>query len=203
MILFITVFCSWNWDTAAKVGTFVAPIVALILAIFHDDLKRKQPVALLASRPITNIQRYPSKGKALKIYRLPLYNASKTPIKNARAHLSEVFEKRGDNLLKRENFIDIPLAWTNGDRERDIAPGETALLDIVQMQLDFDSQFEFCWPKSLGMPEEPDFRELTLLDRYILPLKVYHDGGPILQQNLIFNKDDKVGLFLEDDASDE
>lgn len=178
------------------VGTISAVVVALILARWGKNIKKK-PDIVLKSVTITPYDQHYAKDRKLKIFRLILKNEGKNRINKVHCNLECVKEFNDGKYEKRNNFVSVPLPWThfgNLKPDHDISTGEEVFLDIVQI-VDDDQFYKICWPRWLGEPHEPDFVKLKFGKEYILLLSFYTEKL-IKEVNIKVSDDDVTLLTL-------
>jgi hypothetical protein len=159
-------------DYVLAIATMLAVVAALLIAVFGDVWKRKHKVELYVDDGIITSQRTDS-NRVLILIRLRVKNIGKRKINTMRCNIEQIEELDSKGIHIRPNFIPIPLNWTHGSSERNIAMRETALLDVVQ-HLSTEDDFRICWPDG-RLPLEPSLSRLPLNAINMLYLNFYED----------------------------
>ncbi|MBI2621991.1 MAG: hypothetical protein HYW63_05110 [Candidatus Levybacteria bacterium] len=110
----------------ALIGTIIASLTALVIAIWGRGLKR------LGYKPkieiVDLIQN--NQNPSLDLWRLVIKNSGNDTAKKVQVDIVEVFD---DGNKVRKNFLPIPLRWTHLDTEsREILPNQTVYLDLFE-----------------------------------------------------------------------
>lgn len=159
-------------ETLIAIGTIVAVISALVIAVFGDYIKirRKDSIKLTHAKITTQST---DNNKVLLIFRIAVKNTGKKLIKGLRCNIERIEEINKGDIKARSNFIPVPLNWTHYSDTRDIAIYETALLDVVQ-HVSLENDYRICWAGG-RLPFEKSISRLLLTEKYILYISFYSE----------------------------